>query len=183
MRTTLHLATADDALELAPVFAPVLARSWVSSPFRKRNPGLDVAAVRHAASTLLAAEPRSMAVLGRELHGQWPEHDAEALGYVARFQLPIVQVPPRGVWGQTARATWSTLKALARPSACGIRVARDALVLRYLAAFGPASPADLRTWSWLTGLRDVVERLRPRLARIRDAAGRENLRSPGCPAA
>ncbi len=180
MRTTLHLATADDALELAPVFAPVLARSWVSSPFQKRNPGLDVVAVRHAASRLLAAAPRSMADLGRELQGRWPEHDAEALGYVARFHLPIVQVPPRGVWGQTGRATWSTLEAwLGRPLAETGSV--DALVLRYLAAFGPASPADLRTWSWLTGLRDVVERLRPQLVRFRDAAGRELFDLPDAP--
>ena len=44
---------------------------------------------------------------------------------------------------------------------------------RYLAAFGPARPADLATWSRLTGFREVLDDMGGRLRRFRDEQGRE----------
>ncbi|MET4780300.1 crosslink repair DNA glycosylase YcaQ family protein [Glaciihabitans sp. UYNi722] len=52
--------------------------------------------------------------------------------------------------------TWLGASVEATPSV-------DAMVLRYLAAFGPASVMDVQAWCGLTRLGEVVERLRSQL--------------------
>jgi hypothetical protein len=172
MRTTLHLATARDALALAPVTGDVLVRTFRNTPFAKGLVGIDVDAVVRRARTVLEERPLTPTELGQALAADWPDRDPQSLAYLARYHLPLVQVPPRGLWGRTGRATNTTVEAwLGGPLAA--ETAPDAAVLRYLAAFGPATVADIRIWSWLTGLREVIERLRPRLRTYRDEAGRE----------
>ena len=174
LRGTLHLVTARDALTHYPILADVMARSWRSSPFVKRLVGVDIELVLARARELVEERPRTPSELGAALGPEWPDRDSTSLAYAARFLLPLVQVPPRGLWGKTGRPTNTTAEAwLGRPMDRSSSV--DDLVMRYLAAFGPATVGDIRVWSWLTGLREVVDRLRPRLRTYRDEAGRELL--------
>jgi hypothetical protein len=188
MRTTLHLVTARDARRLYPVMRDVMVRAFRGTPFARALVGLDIDELVRAAREILEEAPQSPAALGRRLVERWPDRDRAALAWAVRYHLPLVQVPPRGVWGRTGQATNATADAwLGGPM--GTDTTADQAVVRYLRAFGPATSSDIRTWSWLTGLRDVIDRLRPRLRTYRDEAGRELLDAedglitdPGVPA-
>jgi hypothetical protein len=124
------------------------------------------------ATELMKERPRTFSELGNLLLQRWPDRDPTALAYGIRYLVPILQVPPRGIWGKKAQATWTSAELwLGRPLTGRPSVGK--FVLRYLAAFGPSSVADASSWSGLTGLRDVVERLRPKLRTFRDERGRE----------
>ncbi len=166
MRSTIHLVTARDALFLRPMIQPVLDRVFrSSSPFGRAVAGIDEGALLAAGRELLEAKPLSRAKLSAALVERFPGYDPLSLAYTVTYQLPLVQIPPRGVWGvKPIQATWTTLSSwLGTPVGTATPKDYEALVLRYLAAFGPASVMDVQNWCWLTRLGAVVERLRPQL--------------------
>ena len=57
----------------------------------------------------------------------------------------------------------------------------DELVLRYLAAYGPATVKDVQTWCGLTRLGEVVDRLGTALIRLRHEDGHELVDLPDAP--
>lgn len=173
MRGTIHLVTADDALLLPVLTAPIFSRDLLTNaqhgaPLRT----VDVAEVTAAARALVEQEPRVTTALGALLAQRWPTVPPGALAHAARGTLPLVQVPPRGVWGRSGATTWTTAwhwlgasaPDLSDPDA--LAAALEDLLLRYLAAFGPASVADAQAWSGLTGLRAVADRLGDRVVRL-----------------
>lgn len=179
MRSTIHLVTVRDCLALRPLMQPVLERS-LKGTFGRRLAGLDMAEVAAAGRALVEQQPRSFSALGALLRERWPDRDPNALTNLVRAFVPLVQVPPRGIWGATGPIAHTSAEAwLGRP--LDSDPSPDAMVLRYLAAFGPASVADVQAWSGLTRLRAIVERLRPCLLTFRDERGRELFDLPDAP--
>jgi len=180
LRGTLHLATAKDALSLRPLMQPVVERTlYGSSPLRTAVEGVDIDELLALFDERFAERPRTRAQLVDAIAERWPERDASSLGY-AMYLLPTVQVTPRGIWGQTGASAFTTVERwLGRPIETGAEP--DEMILRYLSAFGPSAVADAQSWSGLTGLKTVFERLRPRLRTFRDDRGRELFDAPDAP--
>lgn len=180
LRGTLHLVTARDALLLRPLIQPVIERTvYGSSPLRKAVGSVDVDELLGFLRALLEERPRTRAELVRAAGERWPDRDAASLGY-AMYLLPTVQVTPRGIWGQTGPSAFTTVERWLGRALEPDR-GPDEMILRYLAAFGPASPADVQTWSGLSGVRELLERLLPRLRTFRDEGGRELFDVPDGP--
>ncbi|MFK0153193.1 winged helix DNA-binding domain-containing protein [Streptomyces sp. NPDC090493] len=181
LRSTIHTHTAADALTLRPLVQP--ARSRELTAFRKGLAGVDLDRLAALARGLVEAEPRTMAGLREALRAEWPDADPQSLAVAARCTLPLVQVTPRGLWGRSGQVALTTAEHwLGRPvEPAAAAEATDAAVLRYLAAFGPASVRDMQTWAGLTRLRPAFERLRPRLLTFRDETGTELFDLPGAP--
>jgi hypothetical protein len=179
MRSTIHLVTAEDCLAWRPLLDAVLMRPFQGN-FAKNLVGADLDAVAEEARRLVEEAPRTFSELGKLLQVHWPGRDAASLAQLARARLALVQVPPRGLWGYTGQAAHTTAEAwLDRPLAP--RPSIDYFVLRYLAALGPATAMDAQNWSGLTRLREVFERLRPRLVTFRSEDGRELFDLPDAP--
>ena len=180
MRATIHLVTARDCLAFRPLFDPVLARVFGGTPFAKNADGVDLPALLAEARALMDERPRTRGELGRLLAESRPGRDPNSLSHAVGYLMPGVQVPPRGLWGRTGQATWATTESWLGPKKRRPATPADT-ILRYLAAFGPASVSDARTWSGLTGLRAIFEELRPRLVTFRAESGTELFDLPDAP--
>jgi Winged helix DNA-binding domain len=179
MRATVHLVTVRDALLLRPLVQHVVERNH-NGAFGRRMGGADPEELATAVRQLLDGEALTARELGTLLVARGIGADVEAIGNAARVYVPLVQVPPRGVWGAGGQAKYQPLEAwVDRP--LDREPSIDQVVLRYLGAFGPASVMDVQNWSGLTKLKDVLERLRPRLLTFRDEQGKELFDLPDAP--
>jgi hypothetical protein len=150
---------------------PVNERWW-RNQFGTQLTAAERTRVTAAGRALVEEEPRTFDQLGKLLHERWPQLDPLALSMAIRAGVPLVQVPPRGLWGRGGGARHTSAEQwLGAPLATDR--SPDALILRYLAAYGPASIMDAQSWSGLTLLREAFERLRKGLRTFRDEHGRE----------
>ncbi|MEO8424941.1 MAG: winged helix DNA-binding domain-containing protein [Actinomycetota bacterium] len=180
MRSTIHLVTARDMRTLRPLMEPVIQRMfWTGSPFGRAIKGVDTELLVAMVRTLIEERPRTRAELRPLLAERWPDEDNDAMSAIG-YLLPVVQVPPRGVWGESGQATWTTAESwLGAPLDAEPSI--DDLVIRYFAGYGPAAVMDIQAWCGLTKLREVVDRLRHGLRIFRDEGGRELFDLPDAP--
>lgn len=162
MRSTVHLVTAADALRLRPWLQPMLDRGFRGSQWAAGSAGVDRAELIAHGREALAEQPLGPAQLRTVLGARWPAADPASLVNALRVWAPLVQVPPRGLWGASAQPSYALLDDwLGEPMAAPEPAASELAELgrRYLKAYGPATPADMQKWCGLTGLKRVFTAL------------------------
>ena len=184
MRTTLHLVSSSDYLAYAGLFRERRI-SALQRQLALRGETADFAADGERIAELASEQPRSrgelLALLGRpklELESRSP--------WLVWFGLAahagLVSAPSASAWrSHTAGATFVPARSWLGSDGAGGDVAATHLVRRYLAAFGPASRADLAQWSGLPlGLLEAgLDALQ--LRRFADEGGRVLLDLPRAP--
>ncbi len=197
MRGTIHLVSARDCLPLRRLVQPVIERG-LRGAFGKQLAGVDPAALAAAGRSLVEAEPMTFSQLGQALAARWPDNPPPALAQAVRAFVPLVQLPPRAIWGRAGQPVHTSAEHwLGHPSTGqhspghhgparrgtdpGSPAALARLVTRYLGAFGPATVRDVQAWSGLTGLKAVLEQLRSTLVTFRDEQGAELFDLPTAP--
>jgi hypothetical protein len=159
MRGTIHLVTAADCLALRSFVQPGFDRWLQTDKDRAAGlDGLDLDRVTTAGRALLAERPMTSKELGPALQKEFPGAPPQSLEFAIRNRVPVVQIPPRAIWGKAGQPTWALVEEwLGRTVDPSPPV--DEIVRRYFAAYGPATVADLQAWCGLTRLGEVVERL------------------------
>ncbi|GLX71032.1 winged helix DNA-binding domain-containing protein [Paenibacillus glycanilyticus] len=179
MRSTLHLVSAKDCLLLRPWVQPVQERALIGN-FGKRLASVDRNALSIEGRTLVEEQPLTFSEIGKQLALKWTESDPEALAAAIRTFVPLIQVPPRGIWGESGQASHTSVEAwLGQFPEDQLDI--DTLVFRYLAAYGPASVKDMQAWSGVTRLKDSFDKVRNRLVVFKDENGYELFDLPEAP--
>lgn len=179
MRATLHLLTTRDYLAFRSCLQPMLD-AGMNSILKNRGEGIDVDGFVAASRALFDGREMTFNELRAELAETNPDIDIRAAAYAARLRLPLVQTPDESAWGWpsdpkfTLASTWLGAEVAAADNV-------DDLALRYLAAFGPATPADFQAWSGLKSAKAVFARLRPRLSAFVGERKREYFDLPDAP--
>ena len=181
MRGTLHAMTAADYVALRGALQPMLTRGMMSI-LRDRAAGMDVEAIQDEGRAWFAKQTTTFDAFRDHLKAKFPTLDERALAYAVRTHVPLVQVPTAdSPWAFPAAADFALADTWLSKKVSTAETPAKAVVLRYLAAFGPATPSDAQAWSGMSGLREVFEELRPTLATFRDSRKRELFDLPDAP--
>lgn len=180
MRGTVHLVTAPDALGLRPLLQPVLDRMVASSTWgRPVLETIDRIEFEARCREAFAEGPQLARELAERLQPHWPHAPLQTLASAIKLWLPVVQLPPRGVWGRSGQPRFALADEWLGQPLDGFRP--EDVIRRYLAAFGPASVADAQQWSGLTRLRPAFAAIGGELVTLEGPGGAELFDLAGAP--
>jgi hypothetical protein len=184
MRGTVHVLTADDALPLRRWVQPALDRVSATNQTSRPAAHLSTDQLDAVVRPFLGDDARPHAEIGEALAAAFPGVPEVALRHVSRERLPLLQAPPRGLWKRSGGVVYAYADRYLgrrRPDEADV----EELVLRYLAAYGPATTADMTKWSLVSRLGSVFTAMAEagRLTTCTDDKGRTLYDAPGAPVA
>lgn len=167
-RGTLHLVSAADYLAFRTTHARVLEAAMLPE-MKAMAEVVPVADLITAAHRVLTDGAATFAELRAMLAERWPDLNERHMGYAVRLNLPLVATPDDSPWGGKAGAAFALADLWLRKAPTEAEDL-EGIVRRYLAAFGPATVADIQTFTGFKGLKGVVEGMD--LATFHNAAGK-----------
>ena len=178
MRGTIHLMTAADFLKFRACLQPSLDLG-MRAILKERADSLDLPALLAVARAYFG-QPHTFEQARDHLVAKFPRGDERAMGYVARMGVPLVQVPSTDAWAYAAQAAFVSAETwLKKPvAACG---ALEPIVLRYLAAYGPATVKDAQAWTGLWNLEPAFASLGSKLVTVPGPFGKSLYDLPDAP--
>lgn len=181
LRATIHLVSADDYVAFRTRLQPVIDRELTATRWRSIGDGFDEARAERMACALMEHAPMSARSLGEALGDYFPNADRTVLGHWVRTRVPLAMVPGDERWGWSRPPRFVPAERWLQRSLATADADSDALLLRGIAAIGPATSGDLRIWSGLPGIAPRLEALRPWLRVFLDTDGRELFDLPDAP--
>jgi Winged helix DNA-binding domain len=171
MRATIHLVSRRDYWALLRAIEEGQREWWIRV---NRADGSRLRKNATHARTILADGPRRWKELEELLGGR-----AQARGIFT--WLPLVRVPPSGTWERRRADLVAASEDWIGRDEVDLDDARDLVVRRYLAGFGPARRQEIADWAGMN-VSDVAPALeRLELRRFRDEAGNELIDLPRAP--
>ncbi len=170
MRGTLHLVAADEYPHYFTALAEARRRAFHGFFPRVAKEIDEDLGRRKVAEALRQRQTVAFREFERILQPLYPGAPAASLSFAAKALAPVVQLPPAGAWrgNGSPEYGWAAISPETDP-----RAAEENLLLRYLAAFGPATAKDYAHWSGLGLARAqaVQGRLGDRLRQLEAGSG------------
>ena len=182
MRGTLHIVTPRDYWALTTARRAIGADYWPPA-YEKLLPKRRIAEIARSTIAELQERPLTFA----ELRDLLQPHATDRVSTTflwrrVQGQEQVVHVPPSGTWGYHGDGVYRAAAAVLRGGPPDPAAAREHLVHRYLAAFGPASAQDLAQWAGLQRTGGIAETLAGMTLRtFRNERGRTLYDAPRAP--